>query len=163
MTNSDPQWDLLDEYTDIQHIYGFFRQPGDSKEATACLRCCSEKTVWRGRYSPVWLLQQPCQLGEGLGQQSCTYWERDGMFKVSTYLLHHMDHIPTVAWTKAKQNKSKCKFTFHKLVMWDASLWSAEDSLILVLTSLRKCSQVRQTHGPTVPSITAWHSRLLPH
>lgn len=106
------------------------------------------------RHSPVWLLQQPCQLGEGLGQQSCTYWECYGMFKVSTDLLHHMNHIPAVAWTKEKQNIR---------VMWDVSLWSAEDSLTLVLTSLRKCSQVRQAHGPTVPSITARHSCLLPH
>lgn len=96
-------FDLL-SFTDIEHIYGFFRQPGDSKEATACLWCCSEKKVRCGRHSPVWLLQQPCQLGEGLGQQSCTYWECYGMFKVSTDLLHHMNHIPAVAWTKEKQN-----------------------------------------------------------
>lgn len=110
-------FDLL-SFTDIEHIYGFFRQPGDSKEATACLWCCSEKKVRRGRYSPVWLLQQPCQLGEGLGQQSCTYWECDGMFKVSTDLLHHMNHIPAVAWTKEKQNINVLFVRCVTMVRW---------------------------------------------
>lgn len=86
-------------------ISSIYMASSDNQEtAKKPLHVCGEKKVRCGRHSPVWLLQQPCQLGEGLGQQSCTYWECYGMFKVSTDLLHHMNHIPAVAWTKEKQN-----------------------------------------------------------
>lgn len=56
---------------------------------------------------PVGLLQQPGQLGEGLGQERRSHRERDGMLEGLTHFLHPLHRVPAVTWNHHRQNPSE--------------------------------------------------------